>query len=46
MTKTELLAAIQKFFNDDSRSQAETREALMEAVEEIESMIETLSGSE
>lgn len=42
MSKDELIAAIQKFFGDTSRSPEETRDGLEEARDQIDTFLDTL----
>lgn len=42
MTKQELQAHIDEFFSDQSRSQAQTKEALEELAEHIQMLADTL----
>ena len=44
MNEQQLMEAIQRYFGDKSRSREATREGLEAARDEIEMLIETLSG--
>lgn len=46
MSTEELIAALQAFYGDTSRSRAATREGLEEAQDQIEQMLETLQDDD
>lgn len=46
MTKAELMAHVQTFYSDKTRSRAETRDALEDIQGEIEMLVESLYDDE